>query len=62
MILELLPLRGFFAHFDLAGLNQRSLASNSQCNNHSWGGFLVHELVIPNVITIPGVDSSFMSL
>jgi hypothetical protein len=30
-------------------------------NKHSSGGFLVHELVLPSRITIPPVDSSFMS-
>jgi hypothetical protein len=44
LILELLPSEGFFAHFDLIGLNQRKWASKSQWNpihvvdSSSWAG------------------------
>jgi hypothetical protein len=50
MILELLAFGGFFAHFDLAGLNQRP---NSQRNSPSSGEFLILELAIPGGRTLP---------
>jgi hypothetical protein len=46
MMLEWLPFREFFSHFDLAGLNHRPGASDSWRNNRSSGGFLVLEIVI----------------
>jgi hypothetical protein len=56
MILKLLLLWGFFAHFDLAGLNQLPWAECSQRKPHSYGRFHVYELVIPGRITIYPVE------
>jgi hypothetical protein len=53
LILELLLFRGFFAHFDHAGLHQHSRADDYIPSVD----FVSYELVIPGRKTIPSVDS-----
>jgi hypothetical protein len=75
MILKLLLVRGFFAHFDLAGLNQlvipdgititrvdsTSMSCQFPAEKYSSGGYLAHELVIPPEITVLSMGSTSMS-
>jgi hypothetical protein len=74
LMLKLLPFGGYFAQFDLAGLNQLLLPGYFRQNliprvyfwkflaePYSSGGFLFYVLVIIDGIAIPPVDSSFMS-
>jgi hypothetical protein len=56
LILELLPFEGFSASFDLTDLNPSKEAGNSQWKTHSYSGFHVYELVIPERITIYPVE------
>jgi hypothetical protein len=64
-LLELLPFGGFFAYFDLAGLNSEFFLNKQGINGRNMYckvsvGFLVQELAIPARINISPMDSSSM--